>query len=187
MDMQDDWYYIKKVLTGEPDAFAPLVEKYKNMAYNISLKIVGLPEDAEEITQDSFIKAFRSLKGFKGDARFSTWLYRIVYNSSVSHLRKKRHLVFSENGEREMLRIPDNDNGSYNDEFMAAALKKAVDGLPVEEQTMITLYYYEESNIDDIAKIMGLSVANVKVRLFRARKKLHDTMQGLMKNESFTS
>jgi RNA polymerase sigma factor (sigma-70 family) len=186
MGMKDDWYYINKVLSGEPDAFAPLVEKYKTMAYNIALKIVRLPEDAEEITQDSFVKAYRALKGFKGDARFSTWLYRIVYNSSVSHTRGKRHMVFSENGEREMLRIPETDDGSYDDEFKSAALKKAVDSLPVAEQTMITLYYYEESSIDDIAEIMDISVANVKVRLFRARKKLNDIMQDYIRNESIT-
>jgi DNA-directed RNA polymerase specialized sigma24 family protein len=77
---------------------------------------------------------------------------------------------FLKTGKEKCSGYPITDDGSYNDEFMAAALKKAVDSLPVAEQTMITLYYYEESSIDDIAEIMGLSVANVKVRLFRARK-----------------
>lgn len=186
MENKDDWYYIRKVLDGDPDAFAPLVEKYKTMAYNISLKIVRHPEDAEEITQDSFIKAYRSLRGFKGDARFSTWLYRIVYNSSVSHLRKKQRTIKPDNGDREVVNLPDTDHDSQNEEFMASALKRAVDELPELERTMIMLYYYEESGIDDIASVTGLSVSNVKVRLFRVRKKLHDQMQQLMKRELMT-
>jgi RNA polymerase sigma factor (sigma-70 family) len=186
MENKDDWYFIKKVLDGDPNAFAPLVEKYKTMAYNISLKLVRHPEDAEEITQDSFIKAYRSLRGFKGDARFSTWLYRIVYNTSVSHLRKKQRTVKPENGDRELINLPDTGHESQNAEFIVSALKKAVDDLPELERTMIILYYYEESGIDDIASVTGLTVSNVKVRLFRARKKLHDQMQQLIKRELMT-
>jgi RNA polymerase sigma factor (sigma-70 family) len=186
MENKDDWYYIRKVLDGDPNSFAPLVEKYKTMAYNISLKLVRHPEEAEEITQDSFIKAYRSLRGFKGDARFSTWLYRIVYNTSISHLRKNQRIVRPDNGERELLNLPDMGQESQNDEFMAAALKKAVDELPELERTMIILYYYEESGIDDIASVTGLTISNVKVRLFRARKKLHDQIQQLIKRELMT-
>jgi RNA polymerase sigma factor (sigma-70 family) len=186
MENKDDWYYIRKVLDGDPDAFAPLVDKYKTMAYNISLKLVRHPQDAEEITQDSFIKAYRSLKGFKGDARFSTWLYRIVYNSSVSHLRKKQRTVPVEGVEREMINVADTAHEQENAEFMATALKKAVDDLPEPEKTMILLHYYENSGIDDIASVTGLSVSNVKVRLFRVRKKLHDQMQQLIKSELMT-
>jgi RNA polymerase sigma factor (sigma-70 family) len=186
MENKDDWYYIRKVLDGDPDAFAPLVDKYKTMAYNISLKLVRHPEDAEEITQDSFIKAYRSLRGFKGDARFSTWLYRIVHNSSISHLRKKQRTVKPDIEDRALVNLPDTDHESQNDEFMAAALKKAVDDLPEMERTMIMLYYYEESSIDDIASVTGLSVSNVKVKLFRARKKLHDQILQSTKRELMT-
>jgi RNA polymerase sigma factor (sigma-70 family) len=186
MQNKDDWYYIRKVLDGEPAAFEPLVEKYKKLAYNISLKLVRQPEDAEEITQDAFVKAYRSLKGFKGDAKFSTWLYRIVYNSSVSHLRKKQRMVLETGEEKEMLRLADSGPGDQGEEMMSIALKKALDELPAEEQTMITLYYYQDNSIDEIAEIMGLTVSNVKVRLFRTRHKLHDLMQQLIKNEMLT-
>jgi len=182
----DDWFYIRKVLDGEPAAFAPLVEKYKTLAYNISLKLVRQPEDAEEITQDAFVKAYRSLKGFKGEAKFSTWLYRIVYNSSVSHLRKKQHMVIKDDGEKDILKIPDTGTDPENNEIMTKALKKAVDELPLKEQSIVTLYYYQESSIDDIAEITGLSVSNVKVKLFRARKKLYEQLQPVVNSEMLT-
>lgn len=185
MQNKNDGYYIGKVMEGETAAFAILVERYKTLAYNISLRIVKRPEDAEEITQDAFVKAYGSLHSFKGDSRFSTWLYRIVYNSSITHLRKKRREVPVDSESREMHVNTDllDDDGSQNDEFLAAALKLAVDSLPETEQTMITLYYYDNSSVEDIAKIMSLSVSNVKVKLFRTRKKLHDHIRLIMNNE----
>jgi RNA polymerase sigma factor (sigma-70 family) len=183
MQKESDRYYIAKVLAGETAAFTGLVDRYKTLAYNISLRIVKQPEDAQEITQDSFIKAYRSLRSFKGDSKFSTWLYRIVYNSSITHIRKKQREAPVDS--REMMNHSGliDDDGSQNDEFLASALKKAVDSLPADEKTMITLYYYENSRIEDIARVMALSVSNVKVRLFRTRKKLHDQILFFKNNE----
>lgn len=186
MDMQDkdDRYYIKKVLDGESSAFAYLVDRYKHMAYNISLRIVRQSEDAEDVTQDSFVKAYRFLKGFKGDSKFSTWLYRIVYNTSVSHMRKKQSDFTTEKTDGHILEYADFSGSieSNDDEIIVAALKRAMDDLTVEEQTMVALYYYDKNSIDDIAGIMSLSVSNVKVKLFRARKKLKDLIPQFMKN-----
>lgn len=185
MQNKDDAYYIEKVLGGETEAFAVLVDRHKTLAYNISIGIVKKPEDAEEITQDAFVKAYRSLKNFKGDSKFSTWLYRIVYNSSISHLRKKQRELPTDTESREMMKSSGliDDDGSQNDEILAAALNKAVDALPSGEKTMISLYYYEDSSVEEIAKIMALSVSNVKVRLFRTRKKLHEQIRLIMNDE----
>lgn len=186
MEERDDSYYISRVLDGQPDAFAPLVDRYKTMAYNISLGIVKRPEDAEEITQDSFVKAYRSLRGFKGDARFSTWLFRIVYNTSVSHLRKKKREIVSDLSDNQLIHEGINEEGgSGNEELMAAALKNALELLPGEERTMISLYYYQDSSVVEIAEIMDMSVSNIKVRLFRTRKKLYEHIKGVMKNEIY--
>jgi RNA polymerase sigma factor (sigma-70 family) len=184
MAEKNDSYYIEKVLGGETGAFAVLVDRYKTLAYNISLGIVKLPEDAEEITQDSFLKAYRSLRSFKGDSKFSTWLYRIVYNSSITHLRKKRREVPADAESHKMPRHADqpDDDSSRQDELLASALRKAIDQLPAIERTMINLHYYDNSSIEEIARITNLSLSNVKVRLFRARKKLHDHIRSIMNN-----
>jgi RNA polymerase sigma factor (sigma-70 family) len=184
MAEKNDSYYIEKVLGGDTGAFAVLVDRYKTLAYNISLGIVKLPEDAEEITQDSFLKAYRSLRSFKGDSKFSTWLYRIVYNSSITHLRKRQREVPVDAESHKMLKHagqPD-DEGSHQDEMLASALKKAIDQLPATEKTMINLYYFDNSSMEDIARITNLSLSNVKVKLFRARKKLHDLIRSIMNN-----
>ncbi|MFP4365639.1 MAG: RNA polymerase sigma factor [Bacteroidales bacterium] len=189
MHDNEDRHFIERVLDGEPDAYAFLVEKYKTMAYNISLKIVKRQEDAEEITQDSFFRAYKSLRSFKGDAKFSTWLYRIVYNASVSHTRKKKREMPVDEQSRDFLKHPDmvEDGEGETDESLSAALKKAVDSLPSPEQTMINLYYYENSNIEDIARIMSLSASNVKVKLFRIRKKLYDHIKSINQNSESAS
>lgn len=178
-------YYIGKVLNGETSAFAVLVDRHKDLAYNLSYKIVRNAEDAEEITQDAFVKAYRSLARFKGDARFSTWLYRIVYNGSISHLRKKQREVPVDRESLEMIRYtgPADEYGTQDEELLAVALKKAVDSLPLQEKTMVSLYYYQNNSIEDIAQVMSLTESNVKVRLFRTRKRLFEYIRSLMKNE----
>lgn len=183
MQNKNDGYYIGKVLTGETAAYSFLVDKYKTMAYNISLRILKRPEDAEEVTQDSFVKAYRALGTFKGEAGFSTWFYRIVYNTSISRLRKKQREMVSENVEITGNVVLIDDDSSQIDESLTASLKKAVDTLPVSEQAMITLYYYDNRSIEDISKILSLSASNVKVRLFRTRKKLYDQVRLSMDNE----
>ncbi len=182
MKQRDDIYYIDKVLNGDSSAFAELVDRYKTMAFNISARIVGSREDAEEVAQDSFVKAYRSLSSFKRSAKFSTWLFRIVYNTSVSHYRKsKREVVSGRLDDRAIKHTGQPvEDPAADDADLTAALLNALGCLPGEEQTMITLYYYEDSSIDDIALIMNMSASNVKVRLYRARKKLHDQISQLM-------
>lgn len=179
MDNIDDSHYIGRVLGGEPAAYATLVDRHKTMAYNIALRIVRRPEDAEEITQDAFVKAYRSLSSFKGDSKFSTWLYRIVYNASVSHIRKNRREVIMDSSDFKILRHPEmvEEAQPDNNDFMISALRKALDGLPAAEQTIINLFYFEQLSVEDIARVMNLSASNVKVRLFRLRKRLYDLIR----------
>ncbi len=90
MDKNSDQIYIDKVLAGDTNAFAYLINKYKNMTYTIAIKIVKSHEDAEEVAQDSFLKAYEKLNTFKGNAKFSTWLYTIVYRNAITKIRKKK-------------------------------------------------------------------------------------------------
>ncbi len=89
MKLSDDNFYISKILAGDSTAYVFLIEKYKNMAFSIALKITRNREDAEEIAQDAFIKVYDSLKDFRKKSKFSTWLYKIVYNTAISRIRKK--------------------------------------------------------------------------------------------------
>ncbi len=128
MEQRDDIYFIDKVLNGDSSAFAVLVDRYKTMAFNISARITGSREDAEEVAQDSFVKAYRSLSSFKRNAKFSTWLFRIVYNTSVSHYRKRKREVVADKLDERAIK---NTGPSVEDPLadcvdITAALQKAL-------------------------------------------------------------
>ena len=180
MKEQDDIYHVQRVLAGNTAAFAILVDRHKDLAFNIALKIVRHREDAEEIAQDAFVKAYQSLRSFKGDSKFSTWLYRIVYNAAISHTRKRQQ-EFVAIDERVMGNTTEDeiieDLDRVDDNQRSKLVNAAIDRLPPADSALVTLFYMEENSVEDISQITGLSVANVKVKLHRIRKKLYDDLQ----------
>ena len=175
MSKKDDSYFIEKVKKGKSEAFKYLVERHKDMVFTIVLRIVRNREDAEELAQDTFLKVFESLSSFKGQAKFSTWLYRIAYNLSISHTRKKSC---------DIVDIDENLISDYKifetyNEFIKTEdieknniLNEAINLLDEDESLIITLYYIKEHSIQEIEQITCLSKSNIKIKLFRSRKKL---------------
>jgi RNA polymerase sigma factor (sigma-70 family) len=178
--MQDDKYYIERILKGDVNAFTTLVERHKRMVYTFALKMVKVPEDAEEIAHDAFIKAYQSLGSFKQQSKFSTWLYRIVFNECVSRLRKKKLETLSIDEPR-FRYLEAEETASIltqlNDREQKVILIKAVDKLPDDERSLITLFYLQECTIKEIVEITGYSESNVKIKLFRARKRLWEKLK----------
>ena len=184
MKYHDDNFYIDRVLNGDVNAYAQLVAKHRNMVFSIALKILNSREDAEETAQDCFVKVFHALRTFERKSKFSTWLYRIAYNAAISRTRKKRlefvpvddHMIhnYSETPETE---------GIYNmdAETQKMLIEKAMQKLSADESLLITLFYRGENSIEDISHITGLTMTNVKVRLHRIRKKLHDELEVMFK------
>jgi len=186
MEAKSDAYYIAEVVKGNPEAFAPLVEKYKRLAFSLSMKITRNREDAEEAAQDAFIKVYRSLENFKGGATFKTWLFRIVYTTAISKVRgKKLDFVSFEDyrlSESELMET-ENAVGQLSAEERSYQLRKAMESLAPEERAILNLYYFEDMPVEEIATIMELSASNVKIKLFRSRKKLYEQLHGLLKGE----
>jgi RNA polymerase sigma-70 factor (ECF subfamily) len=186
MDMNSDQIYIDKVLSGDTNAFAYLINKYKDMTYTIAIKIVKSHEDAEEVAQDSFLKAYEKLNTFKGNAKFSTWLYTIVYRNSITKIRKKK--VDTSDIDDYVI-----DNHSEGDDFpqieaikseeQQKYVREAIDKLPEKDALLITLFYMNDNSIEEIEQITGLTQSNIKVKLFRARKKLNQELSLLLKEE----
>ena len=186
MDKNSDQIYIDKVLKGDTNAFAYLINKYKDMAYTLAIKIVKNHEDAEEVAQDSFLKAYEKLDSFKGNSKFSTWLYTIVYRNSITKIRKKK-VATSDIDEYVM------DNYSEGHEFpqleaikngeQQKYVREAIDRLPEKDALLITLFYMNESSVEEIEQITNLTQSNIKVKLFRARKKLNTELSFLLKEE----
>ena len=180
MDYKGDIYYIEQVLAGKTNAFSHIVDQHKNKAFNLAFRICGNHEEAEELAQDSFVKAYRSLGSFKMKSSFATWLYRIVYNTSISHVRIKKKVTLSLDD------FPANatdfigSNTSEEEaerEYKSSIVNFALQKITEEERGLISLYYYEDMNTDEISEITGISKSNIKVKLFRARQKMQEIIE----------
>ncbi len=186
MEKKDDIYYINLVKGGQSNAFSYIVEKYQDIVFSIALKVLRNRDDAEEMAQESFIKAYKSIHTFKGNAKFSTWLYRITYNTCISEIRKRK-MHFSSTEEIEIRDETQEINlDGIPEENRAKAIKEAMNQLPEDEYTLILLYYFEEQSVEQISKVTGLSESNTKVKLFRARKKLYTILNDMLKDELYT-
>lgn len=183
MKDQDDIYHVQRILAGNTASFAYLVDRHKDMVFTIAHKIVRNREDAEEIAQDAFVKAYQSLRSFKGESKFSTWLYRIVYNAAISHTRRHK-FEFTAMDENLIGNVTEDEIMENLDlmdtEERSQLVTMAVDKLPPDESALVSLFYMEENSIEDISQITGLSISNVKVKLHRIRKKLYDSLQPKM-------
>lgn len=186
MNNKEDICYIKEVLKGNTAAFAPLVEKYKDMVFTLAYKITGNREDAEEVSQDAFLNVFKSLSEFRKTSCFSTWLYRIVYNQSISKTRKKKIETESLDQSEYTYEIYGEDDINllnYSECIPSHLLKKAFDMLDETGFTILSLFYRESVPVKEISEITGLSVSNVKVKLFRSRKKLIGNIEKMLKTK----
>lgn len=185
MASNKDQIYIDKVLNGDISVYGKLVDRHKDMAFSIALKIVRIREDAEEIVQDAFIKAYQKLSSFRKDAKFSTWLYRIVYNGAISHTRKRR-LESTEltSGTIENYSVDEISEGvsEMDKQQQKELVNKLIDQLPALEFTLINLYYRQELSVDEISGITDLSASNVKVKLYRIRKAMFHKLQKEVNN-----
>jgi RNA polymerase sigma factor (sigma-70 family) len=183
MKYQDDNFYIDLVLHGDVSAYGMLVAKHKNLVFSIALKILNNHEDAEEIAQDCFVKAYQSLSTFQRKSKFSTWLYRIVYNAAISRTRKKKLETVPIDNLTVNVYASEDVTGSIEGmepEEQRAMIEQALGHLTDNEQLLVTLFYKGENSVEEISNITGLSNSNVKVRLHRIRKKLHDDLVLMM-------
>jgi len=172
---------IQLVLAGRQAEYAQLVDRYRNFVFTIALRYVKSREDAEEVSQDIFIKAYRSLADFKGASKFSTWLYTITTTTCLSFLRKKKLEVHSLDNEK-VFAVADNIDGGMSANQIEQKSKvnmvnEAIKLLSPDDAQVITLFYKGEQTLDEIAEIMGKEPNAVKVQLHRARTRLKEKMQ----------
>ena len=186
--LDNDMAVIKNVLQGKQADYATLVSKYQRFVFSIALRYVTNREVAEELSQDVFVKAYRNLPNFKGECKFSTWLYTIVHTTCLSHLRKKKdNTVLLE--EETMIILHDKQSqqdgviNNYELTDKTTAINAAISHLPESDAQIVTLYYMAEQSVNEIAAITGMSVPNVKVKLFRSRMKLKEIIEQKFKQE----
>ncbi|MCT4615653.1 MAG: RNA polymerase sigma factor [Marinifilaceae bacterium] len=186
MDYSSDSHCIQDVKKGDPAAFEYIVNRHKNYVYNLAFNILRNKEDAEEASQDSFLKAFQNLSDFEGKSKFTTWLYRIVYNTCISRLRKNKLKTESiENNTKIEFDLNWNDNVFEKIELedRRKFISEGLDKLNTTERSILILFYLNEYTINEISKITGYSISNVKVRLHRARKNLYSHIVSILDTE----
>ncbi len=177
----NDTEIISKVLSGDHQAYAGLVNRYQNYVFTLALRMVKNREDAEEVAQDIFIKAYKYLAEFRGASKFSSWLYTIVNNTCISFLRKKRLDVHSLDNEK-VFELADNQDSGLRSNMIEqksriAMVNQAINLLNPDDATIITLFYKGEQTLDEIAQALGLETNTAKVRLHRARTRLKEKME----------
>lgn len=175
---------IKRIVSGDSELYRELVDSHRNKVYALTLRILGESGEAEEAAQDSFIKAYQNLNKFNYQSRFSTWLYRIAFNTAISY--KRKHRIEKTQYEDSVMNM---DSGESTDKHMMQNeqkiyIKKALRQLPDIDRTILTLYYLSDYSIEEVCKATGMKLSAVKVRLFRARKKMADELVNILPSES---
>ena len=184
IDLAEENRLLDRILSGEKEAYAPLVDRYKSYAFTIALKILNSRPEAEEAAQDAFIKAFHYLKSFNRQAKFSTWLYRIVFNTAISYKRKNR--IEFQSIDNLSVHAPKDSNQSLEQSDKIEFVRQAMDKLSETDRLAIQLYYIKEFSLEEVAGILNQPINTVKVRIHRARQRMGDELRKLLKEEALT-
>lgn len=184
---RDDLELVKRAREKDPKAFEKLLKKYRKSVYYMLLKMVNNADDAEDLTQEAFAKAFNSLAKFDSKYAFSTWLFRIATNNCIDFIRKKRVKTVSidtpyENNEGDTFSIDIKDPDENPDEVMLRQQRKeylaiAVDKLPPKYKQLVDLRYFQELSYEEVALELDLPLGTVKAQLFRARELLSNELK----------
>lgn len=181
---QEEYLLINRILAGEELLYAQLVDSYKSFAYTIALKIVENRPDAEEVAQDSFIKAFHYLKKFNREAKFSTWLYRIVFNTAISYKRKNKQPLQSI--ENEIIEYHEKADHQIEKDDKQIFIAMAMNKLSEADKLAVQLYYLNEFSLEEIADMLEQNINTIKVRIHRARQRMADELKKILKEEALT-
>ncbi|OJW83237.1 MAG: hypothetical protein BGO69_19195 [Bacteroidetes bacterium 46-16] len=179
---------IQQVLKGQQAVFSILVDRYGHFVFTIALKYVNSREEAEELAQDTFVKAYRFLADFNNKSKFSTWLYTIAHNTCLSFLRKKQGITIAADEEQinmiaERSGMAEQASHLGESRSQKKVLAEAIHMLPPADAELINLFYMAGQSIEEIGLITGMDANNVKVKLFRARQKLRSIIEKYYRDE----
>jgi len=176
-----DTEIIEKILRGEQQLFAVLVERYQNMVFSVAFRFANNREDAEELAQSAFVKAYQNLANYRGDAKFCTWLYTVVNSICLTFLRKRKLEVHSLDNEKVFERADNLDSGMRANQVETKSqvqmVQQAIGMLAPDDAQVLTLFYQGEQSLEEIGKIMGIDPNTAKVKLHRARQRLKTTLE----------
>ncbi len=175
MHFINDQHYINQVIDGKTEVFAVLVNQYKNLVFTLALKMLKNREEAEEIAQDTFVKVYQSLHKFKGDAKFSTWVYKITYNACLDFLKRNKienSILNIDEIKDYQVKIIESELENRTEKERHQKIQDCLNLLPSEDAFLLTLYYFDNQSTEEISKVIDTNANNVKIKLHRSRKKL---------------
>ncbi len=181
MTLEQELHYVNRVLNGDVNTFEHLMHAHEKTVYNLALRSLGSREDAEDVTQETFLKAYRSLGSFRGDCKFSVWLYRIVSNLCLDQLRARKRrptqslTVENDDGEEDQLEIPDehfSPEKLLDRKLTRQSVQRGLASLPDDSRQILLLREIRGMSYEEIGQTLGLEPGTVKSRIFRARKRL---------------
>jgi len=185
-----DWDIIQKVVGGEVRAYRVLVDRYQDRALTLASRILRNRQEAEELVQDAFVRAYRNLRNYRGDAKFGTWFYRIVYNLCLTALRDRRHVPERVDYNEELhagipleqvarISLAEGIEARDIHEIVATELMN----LPIAYRAVMTMFYVEDLSYEEVADALGAPLGTVKTNLFRGRKVLRNKVKALLEKE----
>ena len=184
---ETDLALITAVLAGQTAEYSVLVKRHQRFVFTLAMRFAKNREDAEEIAQDCFVKAYKALGTFKQTAKFTTWLYTITYTTAMTFLRKKRLDTTSINDDEHVMQIAnsgtDFDANTVERKSTYAYLNQAIDMLSPDDAAIITLFYKGEQSLEEIGVTLNMEANTIKVKLHRARARLKDKLTYLLKDE----
>jgi RNA polymerase sigma-70 factor (ECF subfamily) len=181
---KSDQELIREIQSGTTSSFRVLVERHKDRAFTLALRMVRQRTDAEEALQDAFLRAFQALDDFRGEAKFSTWFYKIVYNVCLTRLGRTKpdtgHFSFQDD-EAEHITLQLASDDSLPDEILEQSefmtlISQEIERMPEQYRTIITLYYINELSYEEMSDVLQLPLGTIKTHLFRGRASLRSTM-----------
>lgn len=181
---QEEYSLIDRIIAGEEALYAILVDKYKSYAFTIALKVVENRAEAEEVAQDGFFKAFHYLKKFNREAKFSTWLYRIVFNTAISYRRKNKQQFQSI--EKSIIEYSERADQGMEKEDKRVFIGQAMQKLSEADRIAVQLYYIKEYSLEETAEMLNQNINTLKVRVHRARQRLADELKRILQEEALT-
>jgi RNA polymerase sigma-70 factor (ECF subfamily) len=184
-DLAEERTLVERARNGESEAFRSLVELHQNRAYGLALRIVRSASDAEEVAQDAFVRAWQGLGSFRGDAAFSTWMYRIVARVAFDRaalLKARRDRETEIESLEDLPVVADNPGRGPDADRIGPVLERLIRRLPDVQRAAVTLYYYEDRSVERVAQTLDLPIGTVKTHLSRARTALRGmwTRENLM-------
>lgn len=178
MEPRPDIELVQEVRNGRRQAFTELMRRYQERVYWVARRIVGSHDDADDIVQETFVKAYLALGEFRGDSSFFTWLYRIAVNLSLNALRKRQVLNYLHDSELLSRLLPSSDDPGKDLENSEteSALQRAVAALPEKQKAVFVLRYFDEMTYEEIGRVLKTSVGGLKANYFHALRKVREYM-----------